>query len=508
MQYRFALPTLIAAALALQATLPAATYFVSTTADENDGSESVGEGLSLRDAVMLANANTNFDTIVVPGGTYTLTLAEDNSPTGSGGSLDIRTDVEILSQTLDIPVIDGNGTFRIFNLDNEVNQLRDISLIDLRLRNGFHPEMGGGIFIGPSVNLSLNAVRFENCTAQAGGTSKGGAIYFSGTNSSLLDVVQCSFTGNAADQGSVVYSAGTDEIFLNYNRFARGSAIGPATTFFFEQEPFSFDFGDNWFGTNAGPAGMFTGAPDPGFWIVFRLIAEPEIPPVPGGTIDLTASSKQTSDSGTPLTQLLTGTPITWVAGDAQPRSTDAFLFEGIAVSTIQVQTRVGTSVEQVTLDEQTETVTLVYGPDAGTILNVADSLDFTGAPLPLFPNLTISAQGAAAEFTGARITVSPLPNGADEVLTLIPETLLNPANAVYANGTLTITQNSLATTYEAILRSIQYNNTASGLSGTPRTVTVTLINDPSVSISESLTLNFPNAPASSGSFWMMTGAN
>ncbi|MGF1572705.1 MAG: hypothetical protein ACFCU1_06495 [Sumerlaeia bacterium] len=498
---------LIVTAFTAQAS--AATLIVTTTNDENDGSSMIGDGLSLRDAIMLANANPNFDTIVLPGGTYTLTIPEDNSPTGSGGSLDIQTDLEIISESLDIPVINGNGTHRIFNIENQQTQTREIQLIDLRLTNGFHPNRGGAIFMGPSVRLSMTAVEISGSVVAAEGESKGGAIYFTGTNNSLIDLVQCSFVGNSAGQGSVIYSSGTDEVFMNYTRFAKGSLEGPRPEFYFENEPLSYDFGDNWFGSNAGPGTSFTGIPAPGFWVILTLNAVPATPPAPGGFITLTASANETVDLGTILTPLQSGIPLTWTPGTAEPRNTEPALFQGFATSTIEVQTAIGTATESVTLDEETVSVELVYGPNKGTILNVDESLEFDGTTLNLFSALTIQATGAAQQFTGARVQISPLANQGSEFLSVDSGTLTNPANATYdsSTGTLEISQLDDAKTYETILQSVKYfNGAGSALNQTPRTITITLINDPVTSISESVLITFSNNPVSAENLWVITG--
>src|ERR1051325_9972957 len=75
----------------------AATFTVTKTADTNDGV--CDADCSLREAISAANANPGADTITLPAGTYTLTLAnagganEDNDATGDldvNGSLTIN----------------------------------------------------------------------------------------------------------------------------------------------------------------------------------------------------------------------------------------------------------------------------------------------------------------------------------------------------------------------------------------------------------------------------------
>ena len=75
------------------------TFKVNTTLDTvavnlNNGKDATGH-VSLRSAIMAANAKPNSDTIIVPSGTYTLTLlgaGEDNDATGD---LDIKSNLTI-----------------------------------------------------------------------------------------------------------------------------------------------------------------------------------------------------------------------------------------------------------------------------------------------------------------------------------------------------------------------------------------------------------------------------
>ena len=69
-----ALLTLIACGLALASAAKAATFLVSKTADTNDGA--CDADCSLREAVIAANAAAGADTIVVPTGTFLLTIPE------------------------------------------------------------------------------------------------------------------------------------------------------------------------------------------------------------------------------------------------------------------------------------------------------------------------------------------------------------------------------------------------------------------------------------------------
>ena len=69
-----ALPTLIAFVIAFSSAGNAATFLVSKTADTNDGT--CDADCSLREAVIAANAAAGADTIVLPTGTFLLTLPD------------------------------------------------------------------------------------------------------------------------------------------------------------------------------------------------------------------------------------------------------------------------------------------------------------------------------------------------------------------------------------------------------------------------------------------------
>src|SRR5438093_12159986 len=84
-------------------TLPAAaaTFTVNDTADAvdavpGDGScATAASTCTLRAAIQEANANVGPDTIVVPAGTYLLTIAGQGEDAAATGDLDIRDDLTI-----------------------------------------------------------------------------------------------------------------------------------------------------------------------------------------------------------------------------------------------------------------------------------------------------------------------------------------------------------------------------------------------------------------------------
>ena len=70
-----------------------ATFAVTKTADTNDGT--CDSDCSLREAIVAANAAADADTINVPAGAYTLTIAGMLEDAGATGDLDITESVTI-----------------------------------------------------------------------------------------------------------------------------------------------------------------------------------------------------------------------------------------------------------------------------------------------------------------------------------------------------------------------------------------------------------------------------
>ena len=99
-----------------------AIFDVDTTADTVDTSPGddicadSGGQCSLRAAIMEANALVGDDVIIVPAGTYTLTIAGSGEDLGATGDLDITDKVTLIGAGADITIIDGNGTDRVFDI--------------------------------------------------------------------------------------------------------------------------------------------------------------------------------------------------------------------------------------------------------------------------------------------------------------------------------------------------------------------------------------------------------
>jgi uncharacterized repeat protein (TIGR01451 family)/CSLREA domain-containing protein len=211
--------TALVCGLFAAASASGATFTVNTTDDLNAGQ--CLTTCSLRDAIALASSSPDpEDTVVVPGGTYTLSLGE-LSP--SGPELTIR------GAGARTTIIDAAGASRVFNVGTFVATIQDLTITGglTQLADGGRgfPADGGGI-LAMGGELTLERVAVVGNTAQlngggiaappendpaahvtirdslvaqnqvtgGAGEGQGGGIYVSGA----LTVLNSTVTGNAA----------------------------------------------------------------------------------------------------------------------------------------------------------------------------------------------------------------------------------------------------------------------------------------------------------------------
>ena len=208
-----------------------AIYVVDTLVDENDGSASIGAGLSLRDAVALANANDGVDTVVfddaLDGGTVTLTFGQIEITDGvfiNGNNTQVTGD-ESDDDSDDDPAADGitvsgNGASRIFSVDADGTTLRALALTDGATSDG----TGGGAILHTDGTLVLESVQLTD-NAVTGAGASGGAIRSSGE---LLAVYGSELSGNSAIRagGAIELDSGAD-LEVRASSFT-GNSVGAA----------------------------------------------------------------------------------------------------------------------------------------------------------------------------------------------------------------------------------------------------------------------------------------
>lgn len=174
------LPSIIVTSLAIalaagSSPAPAVTFHVDSTDDLPDATpgdgrcEAAGGACTLRAAVQEANALwPQLDTIVLPAGTYGLTIPSDPAHEEETGDLDVEDAVEIVGAGPTHTIVDGNYIDRIFQSYVYLGTGDGLVLRGMTLRRGGRPELaGGGIF-----NLTtshLEDVVIRECVANTGG---------------------------------------------------------------------------------------------------------------------------------------------------------------------------------------------------------------------------------------------------------------------------------------------------------------------------------------------------
>ena len=110
----------------LEGRIVLSTFKVNTTLDTvavdlRTGKDATGH-ISLRSAIMAADAKGGSNTISLKGGTYTLTIAGANEDASATGDLDITSNLTIKGAGASSTIIDGNSLDRVIEvLHGKVN---------------------------------------------------------------------------------------------------------------------------------------------------------------------------------------------------------------------------------------------------------------------------------------------------------------------------------------------------------------------------------------------------
>lgn len=153
-----------------------------------------GDGAcSLREAISNANANADttsgdcvagsaWDTIMIPAGTYTLSIAGINENANMTGDLDITDETTVQGAGMAQTIVDGGRIDRVFNIRYE-----NVHFADMTIQNGYAQQPGtctannpddqrdgGGVYIdGWEVSRRFDRVRFTNNEAICSGGGLG-----------------------------------------------------------------------------------------------------------------------------------------------------------------------------------------------------------------------------------------------------------------------------------------------------------------------------------------------
>ena len=151
------------------------TFQVNTTLDTmavnlRTGKDATGH-ISLRSAIMAADARGGSNTIDLRNGTYNLTIAGANDDASATGDLDITGNLTIKGSGSRRTIIDGN------NLDRVIEVLHGkVTISGVTIRHGM-AKLGGGIFnSGGQVSLSSVMVAENRAVGADGAVGNGGGL--------------------------------------------------------------------------------------------------------------------------------------------------------------------------------------------------------------------------------------------------------------------------------------------------------------------------------------------
>jgi CSLREA domain-containing protein len=150
----------------------AATFTVDSTADAPDVNPGNGQCVAalppptppkctLRAAIMEANALAGADTISVPAGTYTLTIAGQGEDDGATGDLDVKEGLSIAGAGASSTIIDAKSIDRVFHVLDPAR----LTISGATVRNG-NPGNGSGGGIRNSGTLTIARSTIANNSAE------------------------------------------------------------------------------------------------------------------------------------------------------------------------------------------------------------------------------------------------------------------------------------------------------------------------------------------------------
>lgn len=166
-------------ALAWPLAAGAATFTVTKVADTADGA--CNADWSLREAIIAANALVGADTVVLPAGTYTLTIPGAGENASATGDLDVSDALTISGVGSASTTINGGGLDRV--LDAALTTL-PVAISDVTLTGG----SAGASGTGGGINHSSGALTVTNVVITGNSAGFGGGIDNSSGTMTLTNV--------------------------------------------------------------------------------------------------------------------------------------------------------------------------------------------------------------------------------------------------------------------------------------------------------------------------------
>ena len=164
---------------------------ITTTVDSVAGS-------SLRACIIRANGKAGADTLTIPAGTYTLTIAGTGENAAATGDLDITDNLTLNGDAASATIIDGGGIDRVFEILGAA-----VTASNLTISNGDVTGDGGGIALDGTASLTLSDSTVSGNTSN----DDGGGIYLVGAGGTVA-LTNVTLSGNTAGVGGGLFCQG------------------------------------------------------------------------------------------------------------------------------------------------------------------------------------------------------------------------------------------------------------------------------------------------------------
>jgi CSLREA domain-containing protein len=164
------------------------TFDVTKTTDTVDGN--CNDDCSLRDAIIASNENPGHDIVMVPAGHYVLIIDGEEQNTAVTDDLDVHDDTTIVGAGVGRTIIDGNHTFRIFDVFNDTGNEANTTIKNMTITNAEFSNCGGGVSARAGTINLINTRLLDNHADRGGGLCSSG----------FVNVTDSSFEGNSADR--------------------------------------------------------------------------------------------------------------------------------------------------------------------------------------------------------------------------------------------------------------------------------------------------------------------
>lgn len=200
-------------------------------ADLSDGvCATAANTCSLRAAIQQANAWPGHDFIVVPAGTYVLSLGGRGENAAASGDLDITDDLTLRGAGAAVTVIDANGIDRVFDI---IGQNTTVEISGVTIANGAATPQaspaddgtGGGIRSRGRLTLRDATVRDNTSTPSNPGFAGGGIHHNTQISELSLLLDRVTVTGNVAS-GDLNVAGGGIAMFNSIARIERSVISG------------------------------------------------------------------------------------------------------------------------------------------------------------------------------------------------------------------------------------------------------------------------------------------